>query len=375
MSEARRSILVPCSTPLSYAVVAPILRGLVAGGDVDVYVAARHGGTRVAAECLDVPFHYRHPVLARFVRYDVALCPGFYFGGRCATKVQVFHGVSPKNYAVSRDVADFEHLFLIGEYHRLKFGRAGFLAPGDARGYAIGMPKTDPLATPLPAAERERRHAVLDLDPSRPLVAYAPTRSGGAGSSMDEQGLAVIESLARLPVNVVVKLHDRSRRRFRRKLENDYEAAIAALAHGGRVRLWEGHDVIPLLALADVLVSDLSSVTHEFLLRDKPIVYLATESHDRKIVRTAARKFGADDPHDLPWLRRAGEVAADPTAAAAAVERALADPAARSAERRERAALLFYNPGRATAAAVAAVRRILELEDREPRGSEELDLR
>src|SRR5262249_8927923 len=144
-------------------------------------------------------------------------------------------------------------------------------------------------------------------------------------------------------------------------LRDDYEEAILRRAKMSRVRLWRGFDVIPLLAGADVLVSDLSSVANEFLLRDRPIVYLAVENHDRKIRNSAARRFGSDDPEGRGWGREAGEVAADPTAARRAVERALADPAARSLVRRDRARAMFYNPGCATAVAVGESLRLLGL--------------
>lgn len=356
----RARIVFPCSTPLSYAVVAPVARALAADPRVEVVVTARHGGRREAERCLGFSFRYRNALVARFMRADAAVCAGYYFRAPRVRKwVEVFHGVSAKNYAVRSDAVRFSHLFLIGDYHRAKFTRCGLLAEGDPRGLSIGMPKTDPLAAGPPDRAWVGE---LGLDAARPTVAYAPTRSGDAGSSLDRGGIEAIDTLAALPVNVVVKLHDRSLRRYRSEVKDDFEAAVRAREARGNVRLYTGHDVVPLLRAADLLVSDLSSVANEFLLCDRPVVYLATPEHEAKVRAAAARRFGADDPENLDWLRRAGETVDGGAALAAAVERGLANPKARGAERRERALRLFYNPGRATAAAVAALYPILELD-------------
>ncbi len=353
-------MLFPASTPLSFAVFAPLARALAADPRVAVVVSARHGGRALARSCLDFPFSYLPGLLARWARFDAAVCPGFFFRSRRAGRlIEMFHGVSPKNYAVRDEVARFDRLFLIGEYHRRKFVRAGLLAEDDPRGVQIGMPKTDRLLVPDAACAAFLES--LDLDRSRPVVVYAPTRSGSAGSSLDQGGFDLVDRMARLPVNLLVKLHDRSLRRYRDKLAVDYEQGFAAREAAGRLRLVRHHDIIPLLLAADVLVSDLSSVASEFLLRDRPIVFLAVPGHEERIRQGSARRFGVGDPEDLDYLRAAGEVVPPGGDPCAALERALADPGARSAARRERAELLFYNPGRATSRALAALYETIEL--------------
>ena len=47
------------------------------------------------------------------------------------------------------------------------------------------------------------------LDPSRPTVLYAPTWS--PASSLNDLGVELVEQLMTRPINLIVKLHDRSR--------------------------------------------------------------------------------------------------------------------------------------------------------------------
>jgi hypothetical protein len=170
----KRRVLVPVSTPLSYAVVAPVVTELARDPAIELVVAARHGGEALARQCLEIPFAFRAPWLARFIAFDVALCPGFYFRTvRKGPLVQVFHGVSPKNYAVAKEVSRFDRLYLTGEYHRAKFERAGLLGRDDPRAIAVGMPKTDALLVAPTAHERSEFHRELDLDPARRVRADA----------------------------------------------------------------------------------------------------------------------------------------------------------------------------------------------------------
>jgi len=360
-----RRVLFPVSTPLSFSVIEPLLQHLARDSRIEILITVRHGGRKLAAQCLRVPFTYVSGLPARFRRFDAAVCSGFFFHSRkIGQLVELFHGVSPKNYAVRDEVERFDRLFLIGEYHRRKFVRAGLLGEADPRGLKIGMPKTDRLVHQEQAGGGDRSELIraLELDVDRPTVLYAPTRSGESGSSLDRIGLELIDRLARMPVNLLVKLHDRSLKRFRKKLKLDYERLIGEREPGSRIRLIRSHDVIPSLLAADLLITDLSSVGSEFLLCDRPVIYLSVPEHEQKIRASSIRRFGADDPEDLDYLRGAGEVIAGSERLQAAVERALEDPMGDSAKRRERAELLFYNPGQATEHALSALYELLDLE-------------
>ena len=84
----------------------------------------------------------------------------------------------------------------------------------------------------------------LGLDPLRPTVLYAPTWS--PASSLNALGVELLEALGRMPVNVIIKLHDRSRDlRERYSGGIDWAARLQPLLAPGQGALAPGHDISP----------------------------------------------------------------------------------------------------------------------------------
>lgn len=106
-------------------------------------------------------------------------------------------------------------------------------------------------------------------------------------------------------------------------------------------------DVIPLLFLADVLITDASSVANEYALLDRPLVYL-----DVPELIQASRDVGAFVDLET-WGRRGGVVVERPAEVEAAVADSLAHPARLAPIRAAIVRDLFYHPGKATEAASA----------------------
>jgi len=157
-----------------------------------------------------------------------------------------------------------------------------------------------------------------------------------------------------LPVNLIVKLHDRScdlRPRYSGGI--DWPAAVAAHLERGKVVQAAAADVCPSLVAADVMITDHSSAGFEFLLRDKPIVRI----HVPELIELANIH-----PDYVDLLSSVADSTRDVDDTVAAVERALACPMDRSAQRRAVAADLFHQPGSATARCVAALYEAIELD-------------
>jgi len=353
---------------MNVAVFRPVLDALAADSRLDLALTAHHGARALVASLDGPPLPARVEVIghlrARMRRTDLAICPGFYFRrGRVGIRVQMFHGVSFKSYAVNEKLRAFDEALVTGEYHHRQLVRAGLDA--DTRLRRVGMPKTDPLVRV--SISRDDVLSTLDLDPARPTILYAPTRSSAVGSSLEKFGEEVVRRLGEVDeANVLIKLHDRSQPRWHRKVTEDWASRLGAQVDRARVRLVSTHDVVPLMAAADLLVSDVSSVTNEFLLCDRPLVYLDLPDHNAWIEKRA-EELGEGDL--LAWGREPGTIVADPADLPEAIRHGLTHPDEKSEARRRNAALFFDHPGRATERAVEALYEMLALEPPE-RGDE-----
>jgi CDP-glycerol glycerophosphotransferase (TagB/SpsB family) len=224
------------------------------------------------------------------------------------------------------------------------FEDSGILAAGDPRGVEIGFPKTDRLLDGT--LDRAAIRAAHGVSGDRPVVLYAPT--GERHNSMETMGEDLIAKLGAVDrYDLLVKPHDHPHSTV------DWWDRLAPL-ESEHVRLVHERDVIHTLSIADLLITDASSVANEYALLDRPIVFIDVPALFELTLRKNARL-------DLEtWGRRGGEVVTGVSEALEAVEAGLADPGARSDVRRALVADLFYNPGRATAAAMDWITRELE---------------
>jgi hypothetical protein len=252
------------------------------------------------------------------------------------TRVQIFHGVSFRNKSVRDENMGCDHYFMIGPYMHRKFVEYGLLTPDDPRAVKVGFMKTDPLrARRIDRQELLRR---LGLDGTRPILLYAPT--GQRHNSLETMGEAAIRHLAVTGrYDILVKLHDHPKDK-----SVDWPSRLAPF-EDEHTRVMREPDIVPAMQLSDLLISDASSVTSEYALLDRPMVFL-----DVPLLLEKATKTGALDTET--WGRRAGVVVKSPEKIVAAVEGALADPGALTQVRQAMAADLFYNPGHATDAAM-----------------------
>jgi len=278
--------------------------------------------------------------------FDLVLCAHVsgYFPRDERERIQLFHGVSFRNMAVRRDVLVYDRLFLTGPYMRRLFTEKQLLRDRDPRLVDIGFPKLDRLVDG--SLDRRLTLRRLGFSGRRPVVLYAPT--GQKDNSLEHTGEAVIERLrATRKYDVIIKLHDHPRDRG-----TDWPARLRPLLDA-HTKLVTGYDVVPYLHAADLLITDASSVSNEFALRDRPMVFL-----DVPQLIESMRKKGVALDLDT-WGRKGGVLSRWPDEAIDAVAWSLAHPRTGSALRRAMARDLFYNPGRATDAAVTWIRERL----------------
>lgn len=334
--------------PVHFVCFRPIYERLRRRRDVEVFLSggseASETEPRVSARQLYAPFRLppsRVIELGAMQRrtFDLVFCAHVsgYFPSADQERVQIFHGVSFRNMAVRRDVLVYDHLFIVGPYMRRLFTDKQLLRDSDPRLVPIGFPKVDRLVSgELDRAALLRK---LRLSGRRPIILYAPT--GQAGNSLEHTGEAVIDRLKRTRrYDILIKVHDHPRDK-----SVNWPQRLKPLLDE-HVKLVGDFDVVPYLYLADLLITDASSVSNEYSLLDRPMVFL-----DVPQLLANMRRKGVSLDLEM-WGRKGGIVAQWPDDAADAVEWSLAHPREKSELRRAMACDLFYNPGEATDAAM-----------------------
>lgn len=353
--SGRRRILVDGRTPVNFTMVAPVVRAMQRDPRVQFCFTASEEPHRIREIYREAPdVATVHPRRAALVKFDAYVASDFMWASlpRGAARVQVFHGVGGKYGfdAPTTSMREWHYLFFVNERRLRNFIAAGAIDADSPAIRLIGMPKTDCLLDG--SIQGSDVLARLGLDRSRPTVLYAPTWS--PASSLNAMGVELVSSLVRMPVNLIVKLHDRSRDlRERYSGGVDWVARIQPLMRAGHAVIAPGHDISPYLVASDLMITDHSSAGFEFLLRDRPIV---------RIHRPALIELANVHPQYVELLASVSDSVNTSAEALAAVERGLANPAARSADRQQVAADLFYRPGGATARSVNALYEIIELE-------------
>jgi hypothetical protein len=358
MSGSKASILFTGYAPVHYACFRPLHAGLDQLDAAEVFVSGGLRSRDAAGEWVyDTDAMYgpfglppTSVLTVEEIRerdFDVLLCANTKkiaprtFG----RSVEIFHGMSFRNRAVRGENAGNDHYFALGPYMRRAFERLGIFAPGDRRLVSIGFPKTDRLLNG--GLDREAILRRAGISGGRPVVLYAPT--GAKRNSLETFGEEVLRRLKATGLyDILVKLHDHPKNRI------DWSSRLAPL-EDEHLRVLGSPDVIESLFVADLLISDASSVSNEYALLDRPMVFL-------DVPELIAAAGGNGSALDLDtWGRKGGQVAADPEAAVRAVAEGLEHPERRKKIRQAMVEDLFYNPGHATAAALAWMRRELSL--------------
>jgi hypothetical protein len=353
---SRRKVVFAGYAPVHYVCFRPIYRRLARDPRLEIHFS---GGTSAEGgkdlrqyDAAALYRSFRIPPsrivpLAELSRrdYDMVLCAhvsGF-FPRSDRERVQIFHGLSFRNMAVRREVLIFDHLFITGPYMMRAFQQNQLLRPGDPRCVPVGFPKVDRLVDG--SLDRPAILKRLGLSGRRPIVLYAPTglRYNSLENGRGEEVLKRLRAAGR--VDVLVKLHDHMK-------DTSVDWASRLRPHwDAHVRLVRDPDIVPYLFVADLLLTDASSVSSEYCLLDRPMVFIDVPD----LIAAVEKKGNALDLET--WGRRAGITATWPDEIVDAIGWSLDHADHAGSLRRAMAADLFYRPGRA---AEAAARWILD---------------
>jgi len=279
------------------------------------------------------------------------------------------HGLAKKGGVVLiRNVLNFDIIFLTGPFLKEMYLNE-FLKkhPGAKRQeiYEIGYPKLDALINRDYNPQEIKKRLNLDKI-LKPVILYAPAWE--EGTSLRKYGLEIIETLLKMDVILLVKLHPMSYSDpkniaatggvdWRKELEK-YEK----FENFRNILDWNSN---PYLCISDVLITDISGIAFEFMFLDRPIIYFdAPEFFNKTLPNLFKIKDEGPSCNDFRTdiVRNTGTVIKKPDELPMAVEEALRNPKAKSPHRKLLMEKLIYNPGKATQEAVRVINKLLDLE-------------
>ena len=357
-------VLFEAASPMSLAVFQPVLERLQRDPRFEFWFTScdRRWTPQSIFGRAGISERVVSPSDARWMKFDGYVNTDFWnitWLPRRTRRVHLFHGVAGKYdldapVGIAPVVTAFDRLLFPNRDRLRRYGDAGLVDPESAQAALVGFPKVDCLVDG--SLERRAIERRLGLDPRVPTVLYAPTWS--PYSSLAMMGEAIVEALRALDVNVIVKLHDRSAEPSERGSGGvDWRAQLERACRHPHVHVASDSNASPYMFVADVLVTDHSSVGFEFMLLDRPIVVVDCP---QLIVKARV------NPQKVEQLRSAAEVVADADAIGPAVRRALGWPRRRSGRRKAIADHLFYCPGSATARAAQSIYDLLALPAPQP---------
>ena len=348
---------------VGWACSAPVARRLAEDDRIEVYYAARFSNDVPRHEDLrTVEAFYRSQGISRGIipfrrakhaAFDAAILTHAnrsLLPKRARRKALCFHGVSFKNFLLHpRNVSRVDQMWVPGPYHRRRFVETGLCREDDPRLRPVGMPKTDALLDPSPSQAEIRQS--FGLDPSVPTVLIAPT--GMPGNAFDVCGPDLAARLVERGLQVLLKPHDHPRGGA--ATEEEYRSQYNRLA-GPMIKVIWDPDCVPSFKASDVLVTGASSVSFEYALLGRPIVFV-----DVPVILERLRATGR--PLDLEtWGRKIGTLVTDGKEADEQIARIIQEGGDGLGEiRKACCADMLYNHGAATEAAVRGVYELLSM--------------
>ncbi len=200
---------------------------------------------------------------------DVIFVPGnevpYYLRG---LKVQVFHGLAGEKKGHFRIRHYFDLYLTQGPYFTKKF----YKLKNRYKNFDVietGWPKLDVYGKELHKYDAIKESLLAKFQ-AKKIVLYAPTFSPSLNSAS-----FLLDEFKKLAENkdylILIKFHDLMSPDLieaYKKLSNEHDTVIFE----------EERNIIKFLLMADILISDTSSVVYEFLLLDKPVLTFKSNS-------------------------------------------------------------------------------------------------
>ncbi len=276
---------------------------------------------------------------------------------RANIRVCMFHGQPSKGNTFAPElIKNFNTLFILGPLQRSlyeSFCTAYPTITEKIKSFNVGYPKSDDLVNGC--YKKEATLSLLGLPEDIPVVLYAPAYD--PGTSLDMYGDRVVEELMKCGACVIVKLHP---------MHYNSENYPSGINWPHRLKRFENNKLFfhagnqpidTFLVASDVLVTDVSGVALEFMLLDKPVIFIDCPDFFQNTIGSDSQgryiRSAEDVLNDIRANagRSAGLVVSGPGDLGDAIKRSLEFPMAFSAERQSVRSQLLYNPGTAASSA------------------------
>ncbi|HCJ66665.1 MAG TPA: hypothetical protein DHV62_04890 [Elusimicrobia bacterium] len=292
-------------------------------------------------------------------------------GPKSAIRVNISHNQPTKFECYPKEaVLNYNVHFLTGPLHREQYEnmfKKYKIQTNNIQMLNIGYPKSDALLQGV--YKRDDILRSLGLNLRNPTILYAPAWDPGA--SLRSFGEDVIEKLLALKnANIIVKLHPVS---YTPEISPNFEFYTGGINWVDKLSRFEeysnfrhvvDYSIDPLLVAGDVMVTDISSVALEFIVLDKPVIYLDCPEYFEKTLKMPAwnsdPEFVRNDPRANAG-RHVGLVVEDLTKLLDAVDRSINNPAKFSDKRKTLSKKLLYNPGNGAKFAAKAILGLLRI--------------
>lgn len=252
--------------------------------------------------------------------------------------IQIFHSLPIKKHFFYPPVLDYDLMLLPGEYHKEELIRRLGMKADDKRLKVVGWPRIDDFSNGV--FDRDQVMNSLGLDTRRKTLMYAPTWGWGYGNDTFfarwfGHEAEVFEKLCQkakeMRLNFIVKLHSLSFYANNQEMidiANKYDVLWLTRETSGFQE-----DPNPFLWITDILISDLSGIIADFLILDRPVIYIDPDE-----------KLDAWNGSDMPKSFRVGDVVSSPDGLLRAVENSISNPKRFSGQRQNLVSKLFYSP-------------------------------
>lgn len=184
-------------------------------------------------------------------------------------KVQVFHGLAGEKKGHFRIRNYFDLYLTQGPYFTEWFEKAA-VKHRDFEVKETGWCKLDTLFQNHEEYQQERKRILAERG-KKNLILYAPTFSPSLTSAITKKE-EIFNLADQEDIHLMIKFHDL----MNADVIADYKKLAATRSN---VEVIEDRNILKYLIMADLMISDTSSVVYEFILLNKPVITMGSTSN------------------------------------------------------------------------------------------------